>query len=62
MREEKVATGVMRESEIAPSRTATSILEEHSKQVLEVAVDPETPETFLLRPKRRRWTNVKYTR
>ncbi|QEW32000.1 DUF968 domain-containing protein [Erwinia billingiae] len=62
MRAEKVATGVMRESEIAPSRTATSILEEQARQVLEMAIDPETPETFMLRPKRRRWTNEKYTR
>lgn len=62
MRAEKIATGVMREYEIAPSRTATSILEEQAKQVLEMAIDPDTPETFLLRPKRRRWTNEKYTR
>lgn len=25
-------------------------------------VDPETPESFMLKPKRRRWVNEKYTR
>lgn len=58
----KVEKGTLREADITPTRTATSILEEQAKQVLEMAIDPETPETFLLRPKRRRWSNEKYTR
>lgn len=33
-----------------------------AKQVLALNVDPETPESFMLRPKRRRWENEKYTR
>ncbi|WP_123056625.1 DUF968 domain-containing protein, partial [Escherichia coli] len=27
-----------------------------------IAVDPESPESFMKRPKRRRWVNEKYTR
>ena len=58
---EKVATGTLKEAHIVPVQSAVRILEEQAKQVLEMAIDPETPETFLLRPKRRRWSNEKYT-
>jgi hypothetical protein len=58
---EKVATGTLKEAHIVPEQSAVRILEEQAKQVLEMAIDPETPETFLLRPKRRRWSNEKYT-
>ncbi|MCL8662943.1 DUF968 domain-containing protein, partial [Salmonella enterica subsp. enterica serovar Enteritidis] len=30
--------------------------------VLALRVDPESPESFMLRPKRRRWVNERYTR
>ncbi len=33
-----------------------------AKKVLALKVDPESPESFMLRPKRRRWVNEKYTR
>ncbi len=32
------------------------------KTVVSIAVDPESPESFMKRPKRRRWVNEKYTR
>ncbi|MCQ4105181.1 DUF968 domain-containing protein [Erwinia persicina] len=59
--EEKPLAGTLKESRIKPEPSAVRILEEQAKQVLEMAIDPETPETFLLRPKRRRWSNEKYT-
>lgn len=54
--------GVLKESAIAPYRPASDILQEVAKQVVELAIDPETPESFMLRPKRRRWVNEPYTR
>lgn len=59
--DEKALSGPLKESRIRPEPSAVSVLEEQAKQVLEMAIDPETPETFLLRPKRRRWSNEKYT-
>ncbi|STI86986.1 putative prophage protein [Escherichia coli] len=32
------------------------------KTVVSIAVDPESPESLMKRPKRRRWVNEKYTR
>lgn len=55
-------SSVMRESEIVPSLPATKILQEKVKKIVAVKVDPESPESFMLRPKRRRWENGKYTR
>lgn len=53
---------VYREAELVPVPSATSIIEEKAKQVLALKVDPESPESFMLRPKRKRWENEKYTR
>lgn len=53
---------IMRESDIVPSLPATSIVQEKAKKVLTLRIDPESPESFMLRPKRRRWENEKYTR
>ena len=53
---------VMKESDIVPSLPATSLVQEKAKKVLTLTVDPESPESFMLRPKRRRWKNEKYTR
>ncbi|STH36731.1 putative prophage protein [Escherichia coli] len=50
---------VMKESELQPELAATEIVH---KKILELKVDAETPESFMLRPKRRRWVNEKYTR
>jgi len=55
-------SSVMRESDIVPSLPATEILQEKVKKIVSVKVDPESPESFMLRPKRRRWENDKYTR
>ncbi len=51
-----------RESDLVPSVPATSIIQDKAKKVLALKVDPESPESFMLRPKRRRWVNEKYTR
>ncbi|MGQ7123321.1 DUF968 domain-containing protein, partial [Escherichia sp. HC-CC4] len=53
---------VMRESEITPSVPAAELLQEKVKKIVAVKVDPETPESFMLKPKRRRWESEKYTR
>ena len=54
--------GTMKESEIRHEPAAAAELVEKVAQVVELAIDPETPESFMKRPKRRRWTNEKYTR
>lgn len=56
-----VVPSVSRECDITPSAPATSIVQEKAKKVLALKVDPETPESFMLRPKRRRWENETYT-
>lgn len=35
---------------------------QQEKTVVSITVDPESPESFMKRPKRRRWINEKYTR
>ncbi|MFP2513998.1 DUF968 domain-containing protein [Buttiauxella agrestis] len=57
-----VIPSVSRECDIVPELPATSIIQEKAKKVLALKVDPESPESFMLRPKRRRWENEKYTR
>ncbi|AMO48871.1 YdfU protein [Enterobacter sp. FY-07] len=54
---------VYRESDLVPGMpTPREIVQEAAKQVLALRIDPETPESFMLRPKRHRWVNDKYTR
>ncbi|EES5527549.1 DUF968 domain-containing protein, partial [Escherichia coli] len=57
-----VLPSVTRESDLVPSVPATSIIQDKAKKVLALKVEPESPESFMLRPKRRRWVNEKYTR
>ncbi|WP_411899875.1 DUF968 domain-containing protein, partial [Salmonella enterica] len=57
-----IVQSATRESEIVPSVLATSIVQDKAKKVLALSVDPESPESFMLRPKRRRWVNERYTR
>lgn len=57
-----VVSSVTRESDLVPSVPATSIIQDKAKKVLALKVDPESPESFMLRPKRHRWVNEKYTR
>ncbi|WP_058911892.1 DUF968 domain-containing protein [Entomohabitans teleogrylli] len=56
-----VVHSVTRESNIVPELPATSIVHEKVKKVLALKVDPDSPESFMLRPKRRRWECKKYT-
>lgn len=69
-----VAKETYRESEIVPSVPATSIIADKAralpsgpaatppaiKPIVGVLVDPESPQTFMKRPKRTRWENAKY--
>jgi len=55
---------VGRESDIVPEEPPVKVLTERAekvKAVLYIAVDPQTPESLMLRPKRRRWVNPNYT-
>ena len=52
----------MKESDTNPHEIEPrEALVSNIKPVLALAIDPETPESFLLRPKRRRYENTKYT-
>ncbi len=53
---------VTRESDIVPALPAQQLVQEKAKKIVTMKVDPETPESFMLKPKRRRWVNEKYTR
>ncbi|QKN80770.1 DUF968 domain-containing protein [Scandinavium goeteborgense] len=64
---------VYREADIMPNVQATSILQcrtsstvthqmQQEKKVLVLRAEPDSPESFMLRPKRRRWENADYTR
>ncbi|EAA9183840.1 DUF968 domain-containing protein [Salmonella enterica subsp. enterica serovar Alachua] len=53
---------VTRESDIVPTLPAQQLVQEKAKKIVAMKVDPETPESFMLKPKRRRWVNEKYTR
>ena len=53
---------VTRESDIVPVLPAQQLVQEKAKKIVAMKVDPETPESFMLKPKRRRWVNEKYTR
>ncbi|MEH4624825.1 DUF968 domain-containing protein [Phytobacter diazotrophicus] len=57
-----VIQSVTRESDLVPTRGPSEIVQETAKRILALRVDPETPESFMLRPKRRRWENPTYTR
>ncbi|XWJ92080.1 DUF968 domain-containing protein [Phytobacter ursingii] len=57
-----VIHSVTRESDIVPTRGPSEIVQETAKKILALRIDPETPESFMLRPKRRRWENPTYTR
>lgn len=53
---------VMRESDIVPMPTAQEIILEKVERVVSLLVDPESPQSFMRRPKRSRWVHDKYTR
>ncbi|MBF7954547.1 DUF968 domain-containing protein [Rahnella victoriana] len=52
----------LKESDISPGeREPREVLASNIKPVLALAIDPETPESYLRIPKRRRYENTKYT-
>lgn len=61
------ATSVLQEK-VKPAGVATKrrnkefLQTEQQAEILALKVDPESPESFMLRPKRRRWTCEQYTR
>ncbi len=78
---ESIGNGPLKESDIQPSVTASSVLQgklaaspparvvvgafeqlEEQNPVIAIGIDPESPESFMRRPKRRRWEYVNYTR
>lgn len=62
---EKPATGPMPEADINPARAAREVIQEaveSVKQVMTIKADPDSPQSFMARPKRLRWSNEKYTR
>ncbi|HBA7894744.1 TPA: DUF968 domain-containing protein, partial [Escherichia coli] len=70
-RESDIIPGEPTATSILKQRTKNIVLPPHAHQqqnppqektVVSIAVDPESPESFMKRPKRRRWVNEKYTR
>ncbi|EFE8088378.1 DUF968 domain-containing protein [Escherichia coli] len=62
---EQTATSILKQrtKNIVPLRHAYQQQNPpHKKTVVSITVDPESPESFMKRPKRRRWVNEKYTR
>ncbi|MCU5775208.1 DUF968 domain-containing protein [Winslowiella arboricola] len=57
-----IPTGPQKEYDLRPEPEATGILQEAAKQILALKIDDESPESFMLRPKRKRWANDTYTR
>ncbi len=57
-----VIQSVTREADLVPTRGPSEIVQETAARVLALTIDTETPESFMLRPKRRRWENPTYTR
>ncbi|EOS4391397.1 DUF968 domain-containing protein [Escherichia coli] len=61
---EQTATIILKQrtKNLAPLPHAHQQNPPQEKTVVSIAVDPESPESFMKRPKRRRWVNEKYTR
>lgn len=58
-------TGPMPEAWIDPAPSAQQMIQEAAevvKQVLTISIDPESPQSYMARPKRIRYINEKYTR
>ncbi len=59
-----VVTGELKESHIAPERQPKQVIQqaaEQVKKIIDMVADPESPESFMRRPKRKRWESQKYT-
>ncbi len=61
---EQTATSILKQrtKNLAPLPHAHQQNPPQEKTVVSIAVDPESPESLMKRPKRRRWVNEKYTR
>jgi hypothetical protein len=59
---EEIHRPVMRECDISPSVPAKELVAKKVSPLIILEVDPETPESFMRKPKRRRWVCEKYTR
>ena len=61
---EQTATSILKQrtKNLAPLPHAHQQNPPQEETVVSIAVDPESPESFMKRPKRRRWVNEKYTR
>jgi len=65
MPKDKAGTGTLKESLIAPERRATEVIQDAAlvlKKIISLHADPESPESFMKRPKRKRWESTTYTR
>lgn len=60
---EQTATSILKQrtKNLAPLPHAHQQNPPQEETVVSIAVDPESPESFMKRPKRRRWVNEKYT-
>ncbi|MEI8441237.1 hypothetical protein WCV60_25010, partial [Escherichia coli] len=61
---EQTATSILKQrtKNLAPVPQAHQQNPPQEETVVSIAVDPESPESFMKRPKRPRWVNEKYTR
>ncbi|WP_333602989.1 DUF968 domain-containing protein [Pantoea eucrina] len=65
LKKEPDLTGAIKETAIKPERSGQELIQEAGeavKQVIGLTADPESPESYMARPKRKRWVNEKYTR
>lgn len=65
MPKEPVQSGELKEARIVPARPAREVIQDAAqvvKKIISLQADPESPESFMKRPKRKRWENEKYTR
>jgi len=60
----RIISGELKESHIAPERQPKQVIQqaaEQVKKIITLVADPESPESFMRRPKRKRWESQKYT-
>lgn len=65
MPKEAIQAGELKESRIVPTRPAREVIQDAAqvvKKIISLRTDPESPESFMKRPKRKRWESEKYTR
>lgn len=65
MPKEAIQAGELKESRIVPTRPAREVFQDAAqvvKKIISLRTDSESPESFMKRPKRKRWESEKYTR